>query len=90
MDKEYNLEIEKIIAEINKNKFKNILFQFPDGLKPQSKEIIKEIENKTNAHCMTWFGSCFGACDLPNINNIKIDLLIQFGHNEFIKDWRDI
>ena len=46
-------------------------------------DIQEEIEKNTKATVLIWAGSCFGACDLPNIKNLGIDLLIQWGHSEF-------
>lgn len=80
----YNLEIERVIKEINKQKAKLVCIQLPDGLKPKAKEIQEEIEKKTKAAVLIWAGSCFGACDIPlQLNNLGIDLLIQWGHSEF-------
>ena len=36
----YDLEIEKLITQINKDKNKLVLLQFPDGLKYYSKEVV--------------------------------------------------
>ena len=83
---EYNLELEKIINEIKKQKAKTILIQLPDGLKPKATEIVDKIESKTNAKCFIWMDTNFGACDLPlGIEKLKIDLLIHFGHSKFEK-----
>jgi len=79
----YNLELEKAIKTINKNKSKLVCIQLPDGLKPKAKFIQQEIEKKTKATVLIWAGSCFGACDIPNIKNIGIDLLIQWGHSKW-------
>lgn len=77
----YDLEIEKAVSEIKKAKAKTVCIQLPDGLKPKAGEIVDEIEAKTKAKCMIWLGSCFGACDIPNVNT---DLLIQWGHSKWI------
>jgi len=80
----YKLELYKIIAEIKKAKAKIVLLQFPDGLKMQAINTVKKIEAKTNATIIIWYGSCFGACDVPVLPQKieeQIDLFIQFGHN---------
>ncbi len=77
----YNLELKKAIEKIKKEKAKTVLIQLPDGLKPKAKEINEELEKNTNAKILIWAGSCFGACDVPNVN---VDLLIQWGHSEWI------
>ncbi|MFP4403065.1 MAG: diphthamide synthesis protein [Nanoarchaeota archaeon] len=83
---EINLELQKIISIIEKNKYKKICIQLPDGLKPKSKMIHDYLKKETNAEIFIWGGSCFGGCDIPNIPKfLKIDLFIQFGHTKFIK-----
>jgi len=77
----YNLEIDKVIAEIKKQKAKTVCIQLPDGLKPKAREIADKIEKETKARVLIWLGSCFGGCDIPNLKDI--DLLIQWGHNKW-------
>ncbi|MFH1210245.1 MAG: diphthamide synthesis protein [archaeon] len=79
---EYDFEIDRIVREINKNKAKTVCIQLPDSLKPRALEIKEEIEGKTKTKVFIWLGSCFGACDVPKLDNV-VDLLIQFGHNEY-------
>lgn len=83
----YKLELEKIISEIGKSKSKLVLLQFPDGLKPYATVIVDYLREKTNAEFLIWFGSCYGACDVPVLGKElgkKIDLVVQFGHNELM------
>ncbi|MBS3162764.1 diphthamide synthesis protein [Candidatus Woesearchaeota archaeon] len=74
----FDLELEKAVKEIKKNKAKLVLIQLPDGLKPQATSITDYLEKKTKAKILIWSDSCYGACDIPNI---RVDLIIQFGHN---------
>ncbi len=76
----YNLELDKAVAAIKKAKAKTVCIQLPDGLKPKAQEIQQAIESKTNTEVLIWMGSCFGACDVPDLSNQKVDLLIQWGH----------
>ena len=81
LSQEYDLEIKKAVKIIKNKKYKNVCLQFPDGLKPLATKVAREIEEKTKARIFIWLGSCYGACDLPpSLNEAKIDLLIQFGH----------
>jgi len=82
IEQEYELELDKIVKEIKKQKAKHILLQFPDGMKPYATTIAKEIEARAKCICLIWLGSCFGACDTPNLGKAEkdIDLVIQFGH----------
>lgn len=83
----YNLELNKIIQEIKKRNSKQVLIQLPDGLKNKSNQVTDLIEENTNAKTFIWFGSCFGACDLPlGLDILGIDLIVQFGHNKFNKE----
>ncbi|MEK6934866.1 MAG: diphthamide synthesis protein [Nanoarchaeota archaeon] len=75
---EYDLELDKAIEEIKKIKAKNVLVQFPDGLKPKATEVAEKLKKETTANIFIWMESCWGSCDYPEIKNI--DLLIQFGH----------
>ena len=79
---QYNLELDKAIAQIKKQKAKTVCIQLPDGLKPEAKNIADKIEKQTKAKVMIWLNSCFGGCDVPNL---KVDLLIQWGHSRFKK-----
>ncbi len=81
---EYNLELTKVVNEINKSKAKTVLVQLPDGLKPEGTNIVKFLEKHTKATIFLWLNSCYGACDIPDV---KVDLLIQFGHNELQPDY---
>lgn len=82
----YNLEIEKLIKEINKNNYKLVLLQFPDGLKYYSKQIVDELRKNTKSEYFIYFGTCFGACDVPiHLEKLKFDLCVQWGHEVFIK-----
>ena len=79
---QYNLELDKAVNEIKAAKAKTVCIQLPDGLKPKANEIADYLEKNTNAQILIYAGSCFGACDVPNVN---VDLLIQWGHSEFKK-----
>lgn len=84
----YDLELSKAVEEIEKSNARIVCIQLPDGLKPKAKEIQEHIERNTNASVVIWLGSCYGACDVPaSIEKLGIDLLIQWGHTEFVRAW---
>jgi len=89
----YELELNKVANEIKKSKAKLVLLQFPDGLKPYATKIVDFLEKQTEkekTEFLIWLGSCYGACDFPTgIERInpKIDLVVQFGHNEMIPNF---
>ncbi|HLC80932.1 MAG TPA: diphthamide synthesis protein [Candidatus Nanoarchaeia archaeon] len=82
-DLHLDLQLEKAISAINKQKAKRVCIQLPDGLKPKAEFIQLELKRKTNAEIFFWFGSCYGACDTPPIKKAGFDLFIQFGHSEW-------
>lgn len=77
---EYNLELEKCVKEIKKSKAKFVCIQLPDGLKKYATKIVDYLEKNTKAKIFIYLGSCYGACDTPNLKDIN--LLIQFGHSK--------
>jgi len=72
----------KLNLELDKLDLKgNVLVQLPDGLKPKANEIQEYVQNKFPDVKLTfWSGSCFGACDVPNVS---FDQIVQFGHSEW-------
>jgi diphthamide biosynthesis enzyme Dph1/Dph2-like protein len=80
LEEKYELELDKILKEIVKQKAKSVLIQLPDGLKPWAVPITDYLEKKSFAVVRIFLGDCFGACDVPNS---ETDLIIQFGHAEW-------
>lgn len=90
LEEKYDLELDVIVDKINKKKAKLVLLQFPDGLKPYATVVVDYLQENTKAEFLIWFGNCFGACDTPvGLEKIKpkIDLVIQFGHNELMPSY---
>jgi len=90
IQEKYDLELDKVILQIKKNNAKIVLLQFPDGLKIYATSIVDYLEKKTNAKFLIWLGSCYGACDTPILSEKikkKIDLVIQFGHNDLMPSY---
>lgn len=83
MESDYDLELEKAVSRIKKSKAKLVCIQLPDGLKNKATEIAEFLEKQTHAKILIWMSTCFGACDVPQLPK-EVDLLIQFGHSEWI------
>jgi 2-(3-amino-3-carboxypropyl)histidine synthase len=79
----YDLELDKVVSQINKQKAKRVCLQLAEGLKPKAAEIQRELQSKTRSDILIWADTCFGACDTPDLSKLNIDLLIQFGHSEW-------
>jgi 2-(3-amino-3-carboxypropyl)histidine synthase len=91
LETRYDLELKKVTSKIKKSKAKIVLLQFSDGLKPYATAVVDYLREKTKAEFLIWFGSCYGACDTPVVpENLKpkIELVIQFGHNELMPNFR--
>lgn len=87
---DYDLELDKVIKEIKKNKAKKVLIQLPEGLKPYAIQIQDKLEKelKNKIEFFIWLDSCFGACDIPlETERLGIDMIIQFGHSNW--DFKD-
>ena len=93
LEKEYYLELDKLIREIKKQEAKLVLLQFPDGLKRYATVIVDYLESKLakqKVEFLIWIGSCYGACDTPvglEGINPKIDLVVQFGHSSIMPNY---
>jgi len=84
LEEEYELEYERIIESIKREKAKKVLLQFPDAFKPYSHLILDKLKASfKDVEFFIWLGSCFGACDVPNVNEKDFDLIIQFGHSKW-------
>ncbi len=85
LNEKYDLELDKVISKIVDEKCKLVLLQFPDGLKPYATSIADYLEEKIKGvDFLIWSGSCFGACDTPDLGDVKVDLVVQFGHNSLM------
>jgi len=79
----YDINFKEIEDKIQSSKAKTALLQFPDGLKVYSTAVSNYLQEKFPRITFTiWLGSCFGACDIPPVEN-KVDLIIQVGHSEW-------
>lgn len=80
----YDLELEKVIQEIKAKKAKLVCIQLPDGLKPEAKKIVDQIQTQTKAQVLIWLGSCYGSCDEPlGLDRLNVDLVISWGHSKW-------
>jgi len=77
LEKDYELELERVVGEIRKSGAGSVLLQLPDGLKPWGPALVDYLSGKYDAEISIWLGACFGACDLPDSD---ADLVVQFGH----------
>jgi 2-(3-amino-3-carboxypropyl)histidine synthase len=81
----YDLEVDRIVAEVRKSKAKRVGLQFPEGLKEKALDIAREIEASTEATVVVMADPTYGACDIKSdqAKKLGIGLLVHFGHTEF-------
>lgn len=82
----FNLETQNLIKELKKAKPKRVLLQLPEGLKQNSFEIKKIIED-LSIEVIISGETCWGGCALAidEAKKFKCDLIVHFGHSEFLK-----
>jgi 2-(3-amino-3-carboxypropyl)histidine synthase len=87
LEQNYELELDRIVKEIKKQKAKRVLLQLPDGFKIYATEIQNKLQEQlksSNTQFFIWLDTCFGACDLPlETEKLGIDLIVQFGHTSW-------
>ena len=81
-----DFEEKRLIAELKRIKPKKVLVQLPEGIKKNSLEIAKLIEN-LGIEVIFSGETCWGACSVAyfEAKALGVDLIIHFGHAEFLK-----
>jgi 2-(3-amino-3-carboxypropyl)histidine synthase len=79
---QYDLGIDTVSRTIKEKGHNRVLLQFPEGLKSLAVRVKDAIEESTDADIIIYADTCYGACDLPHIRDMGIDLIVQFGHSE--------
>ena len=84
----YDLEEDRLVAEITGRGVRRLLIQLPDGLKNEGPRLASLIRDKTGAEVFVSASPAWGACDLSIDAAIRLgaDLLVHYGHNEFLRD----
>jgi len=84
----YDLEEDRLVAEITGRGARRLLVQLPDGLKNEGPRLASLIRDKTGAEVFVSASPAWGACDLSldAAARLKADLLVHYGHNEFLRD----
>ncbi len=84
----YDLEEDRLVAEITGRGARRLLVQLPDGLKNEGPRLARLVREKTGAEVFVSASPAWGACDLSldAAARLKADLLVHYGHNEFLRD----
>src|SRR5438132_4404780 len=84
----YDLEEDRLVAEIPARGARTSVIQLPDGLKNEGARLARLVGERTGADVFVSASSAWGACDLSldAAACLKADLLVHYGHNEFLRD----
>ncbi len=84
----FDLDEDKLLAEITGRGARRILIQLPDGFKNEGPRLAGLVRGKTGADVFVSAVPAWGACDLSidAAARLKADLLVHYGHNEFLRD----
>ncbi len=84
----FDLEEDRLVAEITGRGARRVLIQLPDGLKNEGPRLASIIKQKTGAEAFVSAVPAWGACDLSldAAARLRADLLVHYGHNEFLRD----
>src|SRR5438445_11247968 len=84
----YDLEEDRLVAEITGRGARRLLIQLPDGLKNEGPRLARLVRERTGADVFDSAYSAWGACDLSldAAARLKADLLVHYYHNEFLRD----
>jgi len=77
MPEEFDFEIGRIADTIRERRCRNVLLQFPEGLKRSAADVALALSQRTDAAVIVSGEPCYGACDIPAAD---ADLLVHFGH----------
>jgi 2-(3-amino-3-carboxypropyl)histidine synthase len=84
----YDLEEEELVAEITGRGARRLLIQLPDGLKNEGPRLASLVRQRTGAEVFVSAAPAWGACDLSldAALRLKADLIVHYGHNEFLRE----
>jgi 2-(3-amino-3-carboxypropyl)histidine synthase len=79
----FDLQKKRVLEYIGKGKYRRVLLQFPEGLKPQGFKLAREIERESGAEVIVSADACYGACDLAveARDQLMADALVHYGHS---------
>jgi 2-(3-amino-3-carboxypropyl)histidine synthase len=83
----YDMEVDRVAAEIKRRHAKRVLIQLPDGLRPLAFTLAETLERETDAEIILSGQSCYGACDLSitQASTFRVNLIIHYGHSKMIE-----
>jgi len=80
----FDLEEDRVVAEVARRGARLVGLQLPEGLKRQAARLSALIESRTGAVVVVSGDPCYGACDLAEdaLGALGVDLVVHVGHTE--------
>ena len=86
MKSQYDLQLDRVINDVEKRKCKRVILQLPEGLMAYALKVSNEITKATGAEAIISLDTCYGACDLAThaASSLSADLIVHYGHSRWI------
>ncbi|PSP85223.1 diphthamide biosynthesis enzyme Dph2 [Halobacteriales archaeon QS_1_68_17] len=82
-DREWDYELDRIVAAVEERDASKVGLQFPEGLKRRSAAVTDDLREHLpeDVVVMTSGQPCYGACDLDTFLMRRTDVFVHFGHS---------
>ena len=82
-DREWDYELDRILAEIEDRDAETVGLQFPEGLKRRGPAVADDLREVLPADVSVLISGqpCYGACDLDTFLMRRTDVFVHFGHS---------
>ncbi|MFD1564913.1 diphthamide biosynthesis enzyme Dph2 [Haloarchaeobius amylolyticus] len=82
-DREWDYELEEIVAAIEERDAKKVGLQFPEGLKRRGPAVADDLRELADDDVTFMLSGqpCYGACDLDTYLMKRTDVFVHFGHS---------
>jgi len=82
-DREWDYELDRIVAEVHDREAETVGLQFPEGLKRRGPAVADDLRAELPAGVTVLLSGqpCYGACDLDTELMRRTDVFVHFGHS---------
>jgi 2-(3-amino-3-carboxypropyl)histidine synthase len=82
-DREWDYELDRILAEIEDRDAETVGLQFPEGLKRRGPAVVDDLRARADDDVTFMLSGqpCYGACDLDTFLMRRSDVFVHFGHS---------
>ncbi|MFB6218512.1 MAG: diphthamide synthesis protein, partial [Halobacteriaceae archaeon] len=81
-DREWDYELDRIVAAVEERDADTVGLQFPEGLKRRGPAVADDLRERLPGVRVLISGQpCYGACDLDTFLMKRTDVFVHFGHS---------